>query len=850
MRRDCDDNKDLMNLSYVQFAQRYVSCRTVPKHFALECAHKVDTGAAWPADGGTQDSSTDDSTDAECAEVLPLSSQRDVLKSRADDEAQESSGMHDFVVHSPLNHTDLVSHLFGDSDSDEEEFHGFSDALTEHSEDDDIDMHSYIVGDEMITKHTKKRAHEMIYLPKFIALTNLRPGEAGFMRLRSSYVLRFHNINSSKDPHGYLFSQLQLYMPFRNEEDLGVEEYTTCQLLYARVQDDLRTVKALLFPHMDGVLAASERVEELLETNAGAHLDAANEQDNADCEEEGVCDHPHYLVKDPADFADAHETSSADALYNRVELCDEATLANLTLRLDDEQRRVLDIAVNYANGLKKWRCAKVKEPLPTAPLLVVQGGAGSGKSALIEALTQRVERILRTGGDHPDHPYIVKAAFTGTAASNIEGQTLNSAFNFPFGNNCYSLSDKARDHKRTLLQNLLFLLIDEFSMMKSDMLYQLDFRLRELKQRPDVAFGGVSVFLFGDIMQLRPVLAKYIFEEPLGDKFKLSFFADSLWTKFDVILLLQNHRQNDDKTYADLLNRVRVGKATKEDEALLQTRVKGNTDPDLPPRGLRVMLTNANVNAFNERRLAEVAGREYVNEAIVFTKTQAHFNATLEKTGAIMGTQLQRTLRLKIDANIMLTTNVNVKDFLTNGTFGKVVDFEEKVQADGTTKLVTVLVEFLREKSGKDLRRKRPDLLNKYPGRVVTPIHIYQQEFTLSSKKASGSVTATALQFPLKLAFAATAHKVQGMTIEKPDFLIVDLSGRCQAAQGYVMISRVQQLQQLFIVSNFAMSKLFPAPQALKELERMESVCMNNEITSPILSSVNVRSLRLHFADV
>ena len=839
-----------------------VICRTVPKRFAHHYAKKDDEDAGGLTDGGIGDSSSDECTEEE---VLPVNGEENVVKVTEADGAQkcqdgqqleDARGVEDPedpvepVVHSPVEQSDLVAQLFGDSDEDDEVFEGFSDVDSEDSEEDEIDMKSYIVGDELVTKETKKKSNEKVALPKFIQLTNLKPGEPAFMRLRTPLVLRFHKINRSKDPHGYIFSQLQLYMPFRKEEDLGAEDYTTCQVVYARVQDDLRTVKTLLFPHMDGMLEASERVEELFETNAGAHFDPANEQDNDDCEEEGVCDHPNYLVKDPSDFADARESSNADALYNRVELYDEARIAQLTLRLDDEQRRVLDTAVNYAKAVKKSQCAKVKVSLPIAPLLVVQGGAGSGKSALIEALTQRVEGILRTAGDHPDHPYIVKAAFTGTAASNIEGQTLNSAFNFPFGNHCYSLGDKTRDHKRTLLQNLLLLLIDEFSMMKADMLYQLDFRLRELKQKPDVAFGGVAVLLFGDIMQLRPVLAKYIFEEPLGHKFKLPFLVDSLWEKFDVMLLVENHRQNEDKPYAELLNRIRVGKATKEDEALLRTRVKEHNHPDLPPHALRVMLVNANVNAFNDRRLAELPGREYVNDGIAFSKTQVHANTTLDKTGSINGTQLQRCLKFKIGANVMLTTNVNVKDFLTNGTFGKVVDVEEKVQQGGNTKIVTVLVEFLKEKSGKDLRRRRADLQQKYPGRAVTPITLYEQEFSLGGPQKTGSMTATAVQFPLKLAFAATAHKVQGMTVEKPDCLIVDFSSRCQAAQGYVMISRVQQLQQLFIVGNFAMSKFYPAPQALKELERMESICLNNKLKSPLLSSVNVRSLRLHFPDM
>ena len=93
--------------------------------------------------------------------------------------------------------------------------------------------------------------------------------------------------------------------------------------------------------------------------------------------------------------------------------------------------------------------------------MIIQGGAGSGKSTVIEALSQQVEKILRSSGDNPDHPYIIKAAFTGTAAANIKGQTLHNAFSFGFGNEFFSLGDKVRDERRCELENLKIVIIDE-----------------------------------------------------------------------------------------------------------------------------------------------------------------------------------------------------------------------------------------------------------------------------------------------------------------------------------------------------------------------------------------------------
>ena len=144
---------------------------------------------------------------------------------------------------------------------------------------------------------------------------------------------------------------------------------------------------------------------------------------------------------------------------------------------------MLDIAVDFAKNVRKAKNGRL--PHPKAPLVIVQGGAGTGKSTVIDAMSQHIEQILRTEGDDPNNPYLVKAAFTGTAAANIKGQTMHNAFSFHFGNEFLSLGDKSRDEKRKLLENLQVVIIDEYSMIKSDMLYQFNLRLKEIKQKTD-----------------------------------------------------------------------------------------------------------------------------------------------------------------------------------------------------------------------------------------------------------------------------------------------------------------------------------------------------------------------------
>ena len=87
-------------------------------------------------------------------------------------------------------------------------------------------------------------------------------------------------------------------------------------------------------------------------------------------------------------------------------------------------------------------------------------------------------------------------------------------------------------------------------MVKADMLYQLDLRLREVKLMPDNVFGGLSLFIFGDILQLRPIRARFAFEEPMSELFQLVYLISSLWEQFQAIILRHNHRQGEDKEYA------------------------------------------------------------------------------------------------------------------------------------------------------------------------------------------------------------------------------------------------------------------------------------------------------------
>ena len=116
------------------------------------------------------------------------------------------------------------------------------------------------------------------------------------------------------------------------------------------------------------------------------------------------------------------------------------------------------------------------------------------------------------------------------------------------------------------------MIVDEYSMIKVDYIYQMDLRLREVKQNQK-QFGGCCVLFFGDPMQLRPVLGRFAWEWPVGAQFQMAHELQSVWSSFKPVLLRKNHRQNEDLKFSEVLNRIRVAQDTEEDVEYLKTRV-------------------------------------------------------------------------------------------------------------------------------------------------------------------------------------------------------------------------------------------------------------------------------------
>ena len=233
--------------------------------------------------------------------------------------------------------------------------------------------------------------------------------------------------------------------------------------------------------------------------------------------------------------------------------------------------------------------------------LFLSGGAGVGKSTVTNALYEALIRYLNSiKGENPDNVKVVKTAPIGKAAFNINGNTLHSAFKIPAnrGFEYCALDSDRLNTIRTPLKNLKLIFVDEISMVGSGMFNFLNLRLQQIMGTKE-PFGGISLITVGDLFQLKPVFDKWIFE---NSQTGYNALANNIWTDhFMLFELTEIMRQKDDKSFAELLNRLREGKQSDDDIAVLKQRLvsvepeNGNYSMNMT----HLFSTNASVDAHN-----------------------------------------------------------------------------------------------------------------------------------------------------------------------------------------------------------------------------------------------------------
>ena len=302
-----------------------------------------------------------------------------------------------------------------------------------------------------------------------------------------------------------------------------------------------------------------------------------------------------------------------------------------------------------------------------------------------------------------------------------------------------------------------------------------------------------------------------------------------------------------------MLNRIRKGEQTNEDMELLRTRVRPKNHPDLTD-ALYIACKKKEVTKHNTKCLNNLPGKLYENKSINFTALKKNFKPPLTDFGTIGDTQFVDLLRLKIGARVMMIHNIDVSDLLCNGALGTLIGVE--TSKDGRIEML--IVKFDNPKAGKESRRSHPNYTKKYSEGTVIKKKEYEYMISKKSNSVVGS-SAKLVQYPLILAYAVTVHKIQGQTIERPWKCVVDITTVFEGAQAYVMLSRVKELDQIFILNELPDKKMYPITKALDEMIRLEEVSINNNLSSwdkpkhseiMKISFLNTRSLVNKFENI
>ena len=392
--------------------------------------------------------------------------------------------------------------------------------------------------------------------------------------------------------------------------------------------------------------------------------------------------------------------------------------------------------------------------------IFLTGKAGTGKTTFLHRI--KAEAVKR----------MVVVAPTGVAAINAGGMTIHSFFQLPFGPQVPGMQSAEAKQRRFsgkkigLMKSLDLLVIDEISMVRADLLDGIDSVLRRYRDYAQ-PFGGVQLLMIGDLNQLPPVVKNDEWEL-LRSHYQTPYFFGSLaLQKSDPVTIELKHiyRQSDSQ-FIRLLNKVRDNNLDQEVLTALNSRYRENFEPAEKDGYITLTSHNASAQNINQQRLASIGGEVRQFKAKITGDFPAHAYPTDE------------VLELKNGAQVMFVKNdPNPEKLFYNGKIGQVTRFEDDV-----------------------IYVKCPDDPEEI---AVSALDWNNVKYTLneSNKEVEEEVVGTFSQHPLKLAWAITIHKSQGLTFERA---IIDAQAAFAHGQVYVALSRCKSFEGVVLRSKIS----------------------------------------------
>lgn len=416
----------------------------------------------------------------------------------------------------------------------------------------------------------------------------------------------------------------------------------------------------------------------------------------------------------------------------------------------------------------------------TSANVFLTGKAGTGKTTLLKTLRERSNKR------------IVVLAPTGIAAINAGGVTIHSFFQLPIGPYVpgrTELSSQKRVErfskaKLRLIRNIDLLVIDEISMARADVIDAMDASLRR-HRNPSLPFGGVQLLMIGDLQQLAPVVKPDEWEM-LGQVYDTPYFFSSIALrniKYEIVELEHVFRQTD-PVFTSILNKVRSNSLDAEGLKLLNSRVCPGFQPRPEDGYIRLVTHNAQANTINQYQLEILKTQSYT----YVSKVEGDFPENSFPADA--------NLQLKVGAQVMFLRNDPGGKYY-NGLIGTVVQLTAKSVAVSTSRGDECI--------------------------CVEPVQWDNIRYDTDSE--SGKIVEETVgsfsQMPLRLAWAVTVHKSQGLTFERA---IIDVSRSFAHGQTYVALSRCKTLEGLVLETPIVQSAII-CDDAVNAFSRNGAAC-------------------------
>ena len=409
----------------------------------------------------------------------------------------------------------------------------------------------------------------------------------------------------------------------------------------------------------------------------------------------------------------------------------------------------------------------------TNTTVFLTGKAGTGKTTLLQQIKQEAKKKLAV------------VAPTGVAAINAGGMTIHSFFQIPFGPLIPGGDSRPEVHyspeKKDLLYNLELLIIDEVSMVRPDIIDQIDLILRNIKES-NHPFGGVQLLLIGDLSQLSPIIREE--EWAMLSRFYSTpyFFNSQVLKKMPYIRIELDHvyRQKE-QIFVDILNEVRNQTLSSENLTILNERYRPNYIPSAIEPYITLTTHNSIANQLNTEYLAVLEGDTFEFKAVI----KGDFPKDAYPT--------ETELKLKVGSQVMFVKNDNSAEKLYyNGKIGTVNRIE------GSSVFVTC-------GSENELAVEAQEWSN--------------IKYKLEDEQISETNAGSFAQIPLKLAWAITIHKSQGLSFDKA---IIDVSEAFAHGQAYVALSRCRTLSGMVLRNPIAAQNIINDPSVIRYNEQAQ----------------------------